>query len=232
MHGARRVGDTVRRPLHPNTEFVHALLDLLQLRGFGGAPRFLGVEDGEEILSYVDGFVPVEEAMVPRWVWQDAATASAFRLIRSYHDATADSALAGGEEVVCHGDLSPWNTVYRDQVSTAFLDWDQARPAPRLGDIGYGLWRFLRLGLPGGPALEEAALRALVAVDAYGLDDRSQVVEAVRAEQRRQRAWFQEGQKLGDPAILRLVGLGALGYIERSVRWIEVNGRELQVRLI
>jgi hypothetical protein len=53
-----RVGHTVRRPLHRNSAFVHALLLHLEAVGFEGAPRFLGIdEEGREILSYVEGRV-------------------------------------------------------------------------------------------------------------------------------------------------------------------------------
>lgn len=56
--GVVRVGDTVRRPLHRNSEFVHALLRHFEAVGFDGAPRLLGVDDqGREILTYVEGEV-------------------------------------------------------------------------------------------------------------------------------------------------------------------------------
>ena len=43
----------------------------------------------------------------------DAQLACAAKLIRRFHDATAGSVLAGPEEVICHGDLGPHNTVLR-----------------------------------------------------------------------------------------------------------------------
>jgi hypothetical protein len=54
--GIVRVGDTVRRPLHRSSEFVHALLRHFESVGFTGAPRLLGIDEhGREILSYVEG---------------------------------------------------------------------------------------------------------------------------------------------------------------------------------
>src|SRR3954451_8300444 len=51
-----RVGDTVRRTMYPWSASVHLLLQHLESVGFGGAPRFLGIDDkGREVLSYVEG---------------------------------------------------------------------------------------------------------------------------------------------------------------------------------
>jgi hypothetical protein len=51
-----RVGDTVRRPMHPGSTTVHELLRHLANVGFPYSPRVLGVdEDGREVLSYIAG---------------------------------------------------------------------------------------------------------------------------------------------------------------------------------
>ena len=51
--GVVRVGETVRRPRNPNSEFVHEVLLHLESVGFDAAPRFLGIdEQGREILSF------------------------------------------------------------------------------------------------------------------------------------------------------------------------------------
>jgi Ser/Thr protein kinase RdoA (MazF antagonist) len=50
--------------------------------------------------------------------WQSptdrVSSAEVARLVRQFHDLTAGTPLAGDQEVVCHNDLSPKNTVYRD----------------------------------------------------------------------------------------------------------------------
>jgi aminoglycoside phosphotransferase (APT) family kinase protein len=37
-------------------------------------------------------------------------------------------------EIISHGDLGPWNTVYRDGIPVAFIDWDAAQPIEPLTD--------------------------------------------------------------------------------------------------
>lgn len=105
-----RVGETVRRVPGPDPGFVRALLGLFERRGWGGAPRFLGIDErGREVLSFVDGHVAWEPAQ-PAAVTSEASLARVAELVREFHDLTAGTPLAGDEEVVCHNDLSPKNT--------------------------------------------------------------------------------------------------------------------------
>jgi hypothetical protein len=127
-----RVGDTVRRAPSERGGFVHALLRHLERRGWGGAPRFLGMDEaGREVLGYLDGHVAWEPPQ-PAEVTSDASLARVAELVRELHDLTAGSSLAGDQEVVCHNDLSPRNTVYHDTGRglrpVAFIDWASRRP--------------------------------------------------------------------------------------------------------
>lgn len=174
--GVVRVGDTVRRPTGRHSTFVHAVLRHLEQVGFPDAPRFLGIDDqGRECLSYIEGFVPDNlDAELT-----DEQLADAARLLRRYHDATAGSVLAGAEEVVCHNDVSPVNTVFIDERPTALFDFDMARPGPRIRDLSYGMFLWLNLGWDGPPP-DEQRRRIRLWCDAYGLVDRSDLIDEVR----------------------------------------------------
>jgi hypothetical protein len=174
----QRVGNTIRRATGPWTPAVHALLQHLEAVGFDAAPRVLGIdEQGRAVLTFVEG----EET-----TWSDDELAVAGRLVRGYHDAVASfvpppkaswQALVGTpaeHEVVCHNDLSPWNTVYRDGAPVTFLDWDLAAPGPRLWDVAWAIYRYVplfdddscrRLGIP----VQPRAPRVGIFCDAYGL---------------------------------------------------------------
>jgi hypothetical protein len=225
MSGARLVEGTVRRPVAPHTPFVHELLRYLDEAGFTGAPRVLGVEGGEEVLGFVEGHVPVETARdeVAPIVFSDRGVASAFRLIRAYHDVVAASSLTDGHEVVFHGDLSPWNTVYAPHGAVAFIDWDNARPGPRRADVGYAVWRYLMLGFPDPPPLSDQRRYLGIAADAYGLWDPATLLDHAAEAQQHQRVAFEEGRDRGDPQIGRLIGLGALDIIGGAQRWLAAN---------
>ena len=56
----------------------------------------------------------------------------------------------GRQEVVCHNDLSPKNTVYSEDGSRAiaFIDWDIAAPGPRIHDLAFICWQYAEPGTP------------------------------------------------------------------------------------
>jgi Ser/Thr protein kinase RdoA (MazF antagonist) len=163
-----RIGDTVRRTPALNDEFARALLLYLERKGFEGAPRFLGIEDGgRRIFSYLTGEVPGDLGH-----FDDAVLVGAARLIRRYHDATAN--LFGGTawhdiglEVACHNDLSPCNTVFRMGAPFGLIDFDAAAPGTRHWDVGYAAWLWLDLG-DGEYSHEEQVRRLKLFVNAYG----------------------------------------------------------------
>lgn len=176
-----RVGDTVRRPVRRWSASVHILLDRLRAAGFAGAPRFLGLdENGRETLDHLDGHVgnyPLSEE-----VRSERALSSAGRLLRAYHDATTELAaenLPGWQfaalhpvEVICHGDFAPYNCVFTGETATGIIDFDGARPGPRVWDLAYALYRFAPLTHPvntdGFGKAAEQAWRARLFLDAYG----------------------------------------------------------------
>jgi Ser/Thr protein kinase RdoA (MazF antagonist) len=143
----QRQGDTVRRPLAPWSSSVHELLAYLEGVDFP-ASRLLGVEDGCEVLAWIDG-----DSGKAGWsrIVPEHGVRTWGRFLRSYHDAVrayrpgADRTWSSGRgacadgELVCHGDFGPWNAVWRDDVVVGLLDWDHAGPAPVSFDLAYAL---------------------------------------------------------------------------------------------
>jgi ADP-ribose pyrophosphatase YjhB (NUDIX family) len=179
--GVVRVADTVRRPQKPRAPFVHQLLLHLERAGFEAAPRFLGIdEQGREILSFRAGLVPRD--LQPDH--GDEVLRAVARLIRRFHDAVAGTRFADGEEVVCHDDLSPVNTVFEDGTPVALIDFDNACPGPRIRDLAYAIFLWLDLWEEGSP-LDEQARRTGVFLDAYGIEvSPTDLIDAILAVQR------------------------------------------------
>jgi aminoglycoside phosphotransferase (APT) family kinase protein len=186
--GVVRVGRTVRRPAPASSSFVAELLGDLQRAGFTGAPRHLGVDAaGREVLSYIPGWVP---ARFQRWT--DSQVAAAGSLLRSFHDATRSSRLAGRHPVVCHHDPGPNNTVFAEDIPAAFIDFDTAAPGDPLEDLGYMAWTWCISSKPTAPPATVQAAQVRVLAGAYGLDaaSRSSLIDAALDRQTRNARWW------------------------------------------
>jgi hypothetical protein len=195
-----RRGDTVRRPTGFWTPAVHGLLEHLAAAGFEGAPLPLGTDgDGREVLTYVPGATGGDD--MADELWSDECLVAVAKLVRRFHDASA----AGRS--VCHNDLAPYNTIYRHGKPVAFIDWEMAAPAPFLWDIAHAVWRFVdvthKADAVDVPAL---AARTRLFCDAYGLVDRSPLLETVLARQHALHATIREFALAGDPAFVAMWG--------------------------
>lgn len=173
---------------------MHEYLGHLAAAGFGGAPRVLGVRDGREELTFLDGEVAADPSWqpgrghrLPDHARSEEALVAVGQLVRRLHDASRGFVPRNVEyryhphplrpgELVCHGDLGPWNTVYRDGLPTAFIDWDAAGPREPLVDLAAAAKAFVplvperQLREAGFEVLPDIAERLRLFVDAYGLD--------------------------------------------------------------
>jgi len=168
------VGDTIRRPTSAGSPFVHALLRHLETRAFVGAPKWLGIDSsGREILSYLPGDVPPELGL-----FTADQLVSAARLLRDFHDSTLDFEGRGAHEIVCHGDASPCNCVFRDGRPYALIDFDAAHAGARREDVGYASWLWLDIGNEDLDAVQQGR-RVGEFVIAYGGFDADDAIPAV-----------------------------------------------------
>jgi hypothetical protein len=231
-----RVGDTVRRPLHPWSATVHELLRHLEAVGFPYSPRFLGIDgEGREVLSYLDG-----ESGPDGWakVVDETGLRAMARLLRDYHKAVAGFQPAAeanwashteplrAGELVCHGDFGPWNLVWHGTQPVGILDWDYAWPARPIHDVAYALeyvapfrddaecQRWLRY-----PAPPDRRRRLELFAEAYGLSSAGGLVDEVIDQQQlvldRARRLAAEGR---EPQVTWQAG-GAFDETAERIRW-------------
>jgi hypothetical protein len=141
-----RKGDVVYRTGGPWVPAMHQVLDHLRRNGFQMAPAPLGVDQaGREMISFLPG-----ETMPRPWqpvMFTDAALEQAAAMIRGIHDATRDLELPPETvwrtgpcaktpgQVIRHGDLGPWNTLWTGTHLTGLIDWDFAEPGHPISDV-------------------------------------------------------------------------------------------------
>ena len=238
-----RVSDRVLRPSGPWTPAVHALLNHITANGFHGAPKAHGLDlEGREILDFIPGEVPDSE-----YICSDAALHETGVMLRAMHDATTDFAppadarwyLPAREpaEVICHGDIAPYNTVFRDGRPVAFIDFDTAHPAPRIWDVAYAAFRFVPLVNPTNPdcplSTEEQAARLRILADAYGLTpaERHDLPDVAQVRLQAMAAHIREQAAAGHAAFAaHLAGghdtyyLGEAGYISAHTSLFRAAG--------
>lgn len=240
-----RVGDTVRRPVRPQSASVAAFLHHLEAVGFDGAPRHLGLDDrGREILTFVDGEVALSP--FPAWVGREAILLGVARLQRALHaaarsfaapeDAVWDRANlpeAGPGAIVCHNDLCVENVVVRDGRVVAFIDFDFAAPSDPLLDIAIAArhWIPVRDPVDVDPALRELnqveRFRAFCAEHRLDEPARVAVVEHLAAFLDRALVSMGQRAEAGLEAYVVVWNAGYPDQNRRSRAWLDRHARNV-----
>jgi Ser/Thr protein kinase RdoA (MazF antagonist) len=162
-----RIGDTVHRMPGPWTPAVHRLLRLLRESGIDEVPEPLGFDErGREILTFLEG--EAGNYPLPEWLWAPTIVDDAGALLRRIHDASVPLVHEDLEwaheprppaEVICHGDVAPYNMAFRNGRVVGLFDFDTAAPGPRLWDLAYLAYRLVPLAEDVGREVPAGAAR-------------------------------------------------------------------------
>jgi hypothetical protein len=245
-----RIGDTVRRPVGPWTPTIHSLLAHIHRRGFHSAPEAIGVDDeGREILTYVPGTTVGWSMPWPPIIRSDDLLAQVGQTLADYHRAVADfrppgevpwqlgAAAIADNEIVCHHDVAPYNTVIDGDRLVAIIDWDLAGPAPARSDLAFAAWQWVPLHGPtvsafmGWDAPPARARRLRLLLDAYALQDRAGFVNAVIERVRFNRSTMLRRAAEGSAAYQALVDQGHIAGMDEALGYLIAHGPALQESL-
>jgi hypothetical protein len=186
----------VTRPAGAWSPTVHAFLRYIRGQGLTCVPEPIAIEGEVERLVAIEG-----DAGADGWKHQhsDAGLRSAVRLLRTVHDASVGweppdavfrvpEVTSDGESVWCHGDIGPWNMIWRGDEAVGLIDWDFLHRGPRLDDIAYGLRWFIparsdenALEWHHFPTVPDRAHRVQIFLETYGGLQPFDVAETVAA---------------------------------------------------
>jgi hypothetical protein len=244
ISGAVRVGGTVRRETGPWTPTIHALLNHLEAAGFAGSPRVLGIdEQGREVLSYVEGDSATHPW--PEALREQTGIGAMGRLIREFHDAVRDFVLPDDAvfrvgqrqlapgEIVCHGDLGFWNTIWRANELVGIIDWDFAEPASPLRDLAQAAIYDVPLRADkacveaGFAAVPDRRARLLALCDGYGDVEPEDILTAAAEVQAAELARLDEFGAAGIEPWKSFSERGQAAWLQLDADWIAANGSRL-----
>jgi Phosphotransferase enzyme family len=241
-----RVGDTVRRPPGPTSLASRAVLEHLELVGFDGAPRFLGIDDrGREMLGFIPGEAPIEP--YEDWALTDEALVSVAELLPRYHDAVASFDPTGHvwpefvppefqEGIISHNDPNLDNVIFCADHAVALIDFDLASPGSAVWDVACAarLWAPLREDRDVPEQVRGRSLdRLRTFVDAYGLSrrDRARVVDAMIPAHERCYRVIRSALHGGHETFGRMWRDGGRERADRTRRWLASHDAQMRAVL-
>ncbi len=209
-----RIGNRVHRTRPVNAAFTQAVLQYLETQAFPFSPRYFGQDEKDrEILSFMPGEVP---RAIPLNFSQKK---DCIRILGSFHDLMAESALQGEMETVCHHDFAPWNVIVDQESVAGLIDFDTALPGARVEDVGYFLWTFLDLGDPSLDDQEQLE-RVEELLACYGPLDRAALVPALQQRQK-DILQYRKGLAISAPSpAQRAAAQQRCQEIEISIQWV------------
>jgi hypothetical protein len=153
-----RFGTRIRRPVGPWTPAVHALLQHLSTKDYLHSPRVRESTQEFEELDYLEGAVALRPW--PPCLLKDSGLIAIGEALNAYHHAVADFIPPPNAvwrdpdrrwstgQIIRHGDLGPWNMVWREDQLVGFIDWDMVEPGDALEDIAQIAWHSVPLRTP------------------------------------------------------------------------------------
>ncbi len=240
-------GEVVYRPLKSWSSTVHLILKHLERAKVDEIPKFLGVNQNQEILSFVAGNT-YNYPLVGAIATNDALM-SAGKLLRKIHDSTVSLLeqidvnahrwmLVPREpfEVICHGDFTPYNVALFENTVVGVFDFDTAHPAPRIWDLAYSVYCWSPFKTDSNDKLgtiSEQVARAKLFCDSYGATylEREQLADAMVQRLQALVSFMRSEAENGNESFAENIEQGHLQAYLDDIEYITENKQKIQCAL-
>lgn len=151
-----RIDNTVLRKGGQWSESVQTVLAHLHEKGFSYSPKPLGInQDGYEMQAYLPG-----ESMWHPWskiLRSNNGLVQVANMLRALHDITENLELPSSTvwrtmtapksrgQIIRHGDIGPWNTLWQGDKLTGLIDWEFTVPGKAITDLAQMAWYYIPL---------------------------------------------------------------------------------------
>lgn len=238
-----RLGDWVLRPADEDPAIEQLIVEVGKV--FSGVPKTFGRDSqGRLKLEWIDG--EVSKGFDEDGERSRTRLLSVGALLRDLHDSTSGITAAieptpsslsdpsGLREVICHGDPGPGNTVFRDDVAFAFIDWELASPGRRAWDLAIALryWSPFRspANMKSSHRLLDPWQRAEWILEGYSASTelRLESVRLLSLNQKINSEYVIRRLRAGDQAVYEeWVAKGGLKRLEDDASWFAGQNEEL-----
>ncbi|MEL6864242.1 MAG: aminoglycoside phosphotransferase family protein [Bacteroidota bacterium] len=238
-----RVGNTIKRQVHPWTATVNHFLSYLKQQNLKKIPQVLGIdEQGLEVQSYIVGETALRPWPTVLKTNEGLEQLSAF--VKTYHLAQADYRPPNWAnwyapdqqwkkgQIIRHGDLGPWNTLWQKDQLSGVIDWDCAEPSEPISDLAQLAWYSVPLRGPKG--WKEAGFelapnyteRLRVICQTYGVEKRDLLQALLQLQLQEMDRLYQWGPKGIFPWSLYFKR-GDRTVIHKEHQWLKANFERL-----
>lgn len=242
MADVYRLGNVVRKQRGVWWDATRQVLNHLESVAYPWSPRILAESDQTVDLSYIEGKTipatldggssPDLLQEIGRRTRQLHDVLDGFRL-RPGSTTVSWPVAPPGDTIMCHNDLSPWNTVLKNGTFRGFIDWDLVSYGTREWELAWMCWRWAPI-YPYEQRTrfdaDEQLQRCRILLEAYGLDALDIRAFAYLID-RRMRCGLEVVEVLGSqgvPGFDRLLnaGMHLSGHDDRA--WLAQNHRVFQ----
>ncbi|OJJ21153.1 hypothetical protein BKI52_11330 [marine bacterium AO1-C] len=245
LNTVTRIGDTIRRSMHEWTPTVTHFLDYLVQKGIKEVPTSLGIDtQGREIQTFIIGEVALRPW--PSILKMNEGLEIITRFVKRYHtvqvevdyvppkDAVwyAPDARYQPGDIIRHGDLGPWNTLWTGSTLQGVIDWDFIEPGKPIEDLAQLAWYWVPLR--GAQGWQEAGfeqapnyqMRLTTICETYGVN-RADLIDAVLYLQIKEMKRLERFGRKGVHPWVMYYQRGDLATLEAEYNWLKTHLNDL-----